>query len=130
MILEPMQLTQDFYLKEFTRSETAEKKNIQNKPNATQRQNLRSLCVFVLQPLRSFVNRPVKVTSGFRSKKLNEAVGGVPDSFHLDGLAADVTVEDISSETLGLMIDSTSLPVEECITYPDKGHLHVALKKK
>ena len=125
-----MQLTRHFTLKEFTQSNTAQAEGIDNTAPPEVIQNLRSLCVKVLQPLRDFVNRPVEVNSGYRSEALNDAVGGVPNSFHLDGLAADVEIEGLTAKDLESMIEATSLPVEECIAYPDTGHVHIAVNKQ
>ena len=57
-------------------------------------QNLQHLCIHVLQPLRDAIGRPVYITSGYRSAKLNARVGGVPNSYHLRGLAADIHVDN------------------------------------
>jgi hypothetical protein len=55
--------------------------------------NLIYLCAAVLQPLRDAIGKPVQVTSGYRSARLNAHVGGVPNSAHLNGLAADIHVD-------------------------------------
>lgn len=128
MIFSKMQLSTNFHLNELTASETAKAQDIKNTPNADQIHNLRLLTIHVLQPIRSFLNRPVKVNSGFRSEELNEAVGGVSNSFHKQGLAADVEVEGISASTLSQMIEKTDLPIEE--NYEDTGHVHLALDTK
>ena len=53
----------------------------------------------VLDPLREAYGKPIVVTSGFRCKKLNKAVGGSPSSQHLLGLDADIrTIEDTKTE--------------------------------
>ena len=46
----------------------------------------------ILEPLRNLLEKPIIINSGFRSKKVNEAVGGVSNSQHLQGLAADIRV--------------------------------------
>ncbi|WP_423816374.1 D-Ala-D-Ala carboxypeptidase family metallohydrolase [Salinibacter grassmerensis] len=122
--MDTLRLTKNFDLQEFTGS--AEYPEIDNTPNASQIQNLRSLCVEVLQPVRSFLNRPVQVTSGFRSEELNKAVGGVSGSLHKKGKAADIVVPDKDPQSLSRAIDLTDLPVEENIPYPELGHVHLA----
>ena len=67
--------------------------SIDNTPDAEVIENLRNLCTKVLEPLREHLGQPVVITSGFRSKRLNEAVGGVKNSQHLRGEAADLMVE-------------------------------------
>jgi Peptidase M15 len=86
---ELMQLTADFSLEEFTSSTTADRLGIDNTPTAFEIDNLRTLCVQILQPARSALG-PIIVHSGFRSAALNTAVGGVPDSAHRLGFAADI----------------------------------------
>ena len=86
-------LSEHFSLGEFVRSSTAQRMGIDNKPDAVAIENLRNLCTKVLEPLREHLGQPVVITSGFRSKRLNETVGGVKNSQHLRGEAADLMVE-------------------------------------
>jgi hypothetical protein len=81
-----------FTLEEFVASEYAARNGIENKPDAWQIENIRKLCENVLDPLREKVNRPVIITSGFRSEELNRAIGGVKISQHLSGEAADIII--------------------------------------
>ena len=80
------------------RSDTAKRCGITNKPKAEEEtevvENLKALCVEVLQPLRDFLGKPVVVSSGYRCRELNEKVGGVSNSQHLTGEAADIRVKD------------------------------------
>ena len=69
-------------------------KGLQDTPTLDVVQNLQRLCVLVLQPLRDAIGRPVYINSGYRSKRLNARVGGVPNSYHLRGLAADIHVDN------------------------------------
>jgi uncharacterized protein YcbK (DUF882 family) len=91
-----MNLSQNFTLKEFEYSETANKKNILNKAPDDVKDNLKELCSNLLEPLREKLNKPIKILSGYRCEELNKAVGGVGNSKHLKGHAADITVEGIS----------------------------------
>ena len=84
-----MKLSPHFDLVEFTRSDTAQSRHIDNTPNQTQIDNLRFLCVQVLEPLREKFG-PIIIGSGFRSEKLNAAVGGVKNSQHKTGEACDI----------------------------------------
>lgn len=84
-----MKLSPHFDLVEFTRSDTAQSRHIDNTPNQTQIENLRFLCVQVLEPLREKFG-PIIIGSGFRSEKLNAAVGGVKNSQHKTGEACDI----------------------------------------
>ena len=93
-----MKLTRNFSLEEMLRSDTAKRCGITNKPKAEEEtevvENLKALCVEVLQPLRDFLGKPVVVSSGYRCSELNEKVGGVSNSQHLTGEAADIRVKD------------------------------------
>lgn len=89
-----MKLSDDFDLEEFTLSEIAQKKGIKNEPNKVQQEAIRELVLNVLQPARTFLGFIIDISSGFRSKELNEAVGGSKTSQHLKGEAADCKCRD------------------------------------
>lgn len=89
--MQKTQLTPHFSLEEMTRSATALRLNIDNRPAAAHVANLCRLCINVLEPLRHRFG-PLVVTSGYRSPQLNRAVGGVATSQHTRGEAADVRV--------------------------------------
>lgn len=89
-----MQLSEHFTLEEMTRSETAKIHGYANTPNADELYNLRILCEKVLEPARAKVGKPLVITSGFRNKTVNKLVGGVSNSFHVNGQAADIHVND------------------------------------
>jgi zinc D-Ala-D-Ala carboxypeptidase len=84
-----MFLSKNFKLVEFTTSPTADRHGISNLPTLAEAENLRTLCNKILQPARDALG-PLKISSGFRSAKLNKLVGGVPSSDHRLGFAADV----------------------------------------
>ena len=84
-------LSEHFMLSEFTRSATAMRMNIDNTPSETAVDNLQALCEHVLEPLRRRFG-VIRITSGYRSARLNRAVGGVRNSQHLTGQAADLHV--------------------------------------
>ena len=91
------QLSQHFSLVEFTRSATAEKLGICNEPPVTVVSNLQCLCQKVLEPLRVYADTPIVISSGYRCQQLNEAVGGVKNSQHCTGEAADIHLPDIKT---------------------------------
>ena len=86
-------VTMHFTIEELYASATAKAKGINNKPNAQQMINLVYLCAYVLEPLRIAMNEPIKIGSGFRCDALNKAVGGVKNSQHLKGQAADLCID-------------------------------------
>lgn len=79
-----------FTINELTRSATASRLGIDNTPNATVRANLEALVVNCLDPVRTIYGKPIIVTSGYRCEALNAAVGGVANSQHKTGNAADI----------------------------------------
>ena len=81
-----------FELKEFIASDTAKKKGIDNTPTFSVVENLSELVEKILDPLRAAYGLPIRITSGYRCEKLNKAVGGVSNSVHQMGLAADLQV--------------------------------------
>lgn len=87
-----MQLTKNFSLIELTSSETAVRKGIDNTPTQLVVTNLKELCENVMQPLRDWYGKPINITSGYRSPKLNKAIGGSSTSDHCYGCAIDFTL--------------------------------------
>lgn len=98
-------LSQNFTLEEMIASSTAKAKGISNVPTAQHKNNLKYLCVSILEPLRALLNEKyktynkkavknvsIKVSSGYRSSALNKAVGGSATSAHVSGLAVDFGV--------------------------------------
>lgn len=83
-----------FTIKELCKSNTAESKNIDNTPSDDIIINLTRLVDNVLDPLREWYNKPIYINSGYRCKQLNNAVGGVSNSYHLKGMAADIDMGD------------------------------------
>lgn len=78
-----------FDLEEFLTSSTARQKSIENLPSWIVVQRLRELAFF-LDGIREAWGSGIRVSSGYRNEKLNKAVGGVPDSAHKYGYAADL----------------------------------------
>ena len=86
-------VTMHFTIEEMYASDTARRLGINNQPNMQQTINLVYLCAYVLEPLRVAMNEPIKIGSGFRCEKLNQAVGGVRNSQHQYGQAADLCID-------------------------------------
>ena len=76
--------------KEGVHSITAIRKGIDNEPNEEQLANMKLVANNVFEPLRVFVNGPIKVNSFFRSPDLNKAIGGSTKSQHCKGQAIDI----------------------------------------
>jgi len=86
-----MNLSPNFTLEELTHSEVAERKNLDNTPNATEVANLTRLAA-MLEEVRTLLNKPILINSGFRSKPVNDSVGSKDTSQHRIGCAADIRV--------------------------------------
>lgn len=143
-----MKLTLDDYLSphftvgEFFRSGTAIRLGINNTPDAYPNEgisteevveNLRALCTEVLEPLRQRVGRVI-ITSGYRCKKLNKAVGGVWNSQHLKGEAADIFVPNTETAMrYGHILEQHSA-VQQLLLEPlganQKRWIHVGYKRQ
>ena len=86
-----------FTLDELIHSDTADRLGINNTPTCDAISNLDDLVTNALDRLRSEWGRPIIVTSGYRCKELNAAVGGARYSQHLKGQAADIVSDDFES---------------------------------
>jgi hypothetical protein len=85
-----MNLSEHFTLAEFTRSETASRRNLDNTPDQDTIGNLIILAQG-MEDVRKLLGHPIHINSAYRSPKVNSAVGGSKDSAHMKGFAADFT---------------------------------------
>ncbi len=86
-----MQLSEHFNLNEFTISQTATRKGIDNTPSAPVIERLRMLAA-TLERVRGLLgNSPIRISSGYRSQELNRAIGSSDNSAHVLGYAVDFT---------------------------------------
>lgn len=90
-----MKIDEYFTLEEMTKTSYP----FVNTPNTEQVINLCALVHYILMPLRLYMRKPIHINSGFRCPDLNKMVGGVNNSQHLTGCAADI---HISSGAEGL----------------------------
>lgn len=88
-----MQLSKNLSLREATKSVTALRLGVDNTPDEYEIKNLERIAHAIFQPLRDHFDTPIAVTSGFRSKALNEAVGGSKYSQHIVGEALDLDAD-------------------------------------
>lgn len=96
-----MMLSPNFSLAELTRTSQP----FPNNPGPVETARLQTLCVNVLEPIRAHYRRPVKVNSGYRSPKVNAAVGSKPTSQHMLGEAADIEIDGVSNAELAKWIN-------------------------
>lgn len=114
-----IRLSDNFTLDEFTATRAA----FVNTPD---RQSLVNICFGVnciLQPLRYFLQCPVHINSGYRSSDVNAFVGGVKNSQHLTGCAADITVADPEKWRLALVWLKNCKLVDQLLTAPTWCHV-------
>jgi len=88
-----MQLSKNLALSEVTRSETAKRKGISNMPTPEHIENFKKLAEKVFQPIREHFGVPIHISSGYRSKELNTAIGGSLSSQHCQGEAIDIDMD-------------------------------------
>ena len=100
-----MKLTENFSLNELTKSQTAERKGIDNTPSTEHQENLKSLCEMILQPIRDHFGQVVSVSSGYRSQELCVAIGSSTQSQHAKGQASDFEIFGVSNKELADYID-------------------------
>lgn len=79
-----------FTIEEMTKSSTATAKGIDNTPTKEVEDNLIKLIEAILDPLREWYGKPIRVNSGYRCEALNSAIGGAKNSQHTTGMAADI----------------------------------------
>ena len=129
-----MKLSNNFSLLELTKSQTAERKGIDNTPSAEHQESLKSLCTNVLQPIRDHFGRVVTVSSGYRSPELCIAIGSKTTSQHAKGEAADFEIFGLSNKTLADYIDSELLYDQLILEYwnesdPNSGWVHCSFSQ-
>lgn len=109
-----MKLSPHFTLDELTASQTAARRGWDNSPNEAEIQNLTRLAQ-LLEMVRDVVSSPVIVTSGFRSKQVNDAIGSRDTSQHRLGCAADIRVPGINPRELCKIIIASGIPFDQLI---------------
>ena len=111
-----MKLSEHFKLQEFTRSETAKRLNIDNNPGEIELANLKRLAN-EMEKIRKLFGKPIIITSGFRARKLNQAIGSKNSSRHILGLACDFFIHGLEIKEIVQIIKDSYLAntVDQCI---------------
>jgi zinc D-Ala-D-Ala carboxypeptidase len=125
-------LTANFSLEEFTDSQTAARQGIKNEPTERQLKNLQRIAE-TLEKVRTVLDdKPVLISSGFRSPKVNAAVGGSLNSAHTHGLAADFICPEFGTPLeicRALESYMETLDVDQLINeFPPSGWVHFGLR--
>lgn len=120
-----------FTIAEMCKSETADRKGIDNRCKKEHVENLKALIENVLDPLREEYGKPIIVNSGYRSPELNKAVGGSATSDHMKGCAADITGGSPSeNKKLFYMIQSLGLSFDQLIDEKNFAWVHVSYRSE
>lgn len=123
-----VRLSKDFRLSEFTRSTTAQALGIANTPTPEHLENLRELCLRLLQPIRDHFG-PVYVTSGYRTPELTKELNGSPTSAHDHGWGADIALAYAKPvQVMEFLAFHKKAPhfFDQAILYPT--HVHLGYK--
>lgn len=129
-----MMITENFTYEELVASATAKRLKIDNTPDEESRKHLEELAKKVLQPLRDAYGKPIRISSGYRCKALNDAVKGVPTSQHIKGEAADInngmTENKKIFELAQKMIKDGKITVGQLIDEKGYSWIHISLPYK
>lgn len=109
------QLSEHFTLQELTSSDVALRKGIDNTPPEDVVSNLTELAL-ALEQVRELLGCPMHINSGYRSPKLNAAVGGSSTSAHMTGQAADFVAPDFGTpQQIAHHIAASAIPFDQLI---------------
>lgn len=99
-----MKISEHLDLSEVTRSETAKRKGVSNEPTPEHLENFKKLAEHVFEPIRKHFGVPIHISSGYRSKALNAAIGGSATSQHCKGEAIDIDMDGSSNGVTNKMV--------------------------
>ncbi len=119
-----MKLTEHFALEEFTLSSTALALGIANTPTAEHLENLQRVAEG-MEAVRALFNVTIEITSGYRNPQVNAAVGGVPNSAHALGHAADFHVHGLHDLDAAKRIRDSGLTFDQLI-YEKNRCVHIS----
>lgn len=124
-----MKLSKNFTLEELIHSSTADAKGIRNYPDQKAQENLKKLCIDILQPIRDKYGKPIYINSGYRNPELNRVLNGSQSSQHCKGEAADIDTNN-NKELWNLivqMIKNGELTVGQLIDESNLAWIHISL---
>jgi len=130
-----MKLSGHFSLAELTKSQTATRKGINNKPTLDHIENLTELCTQVLEPTRRNFGKPMVISSGYRSEELCEAIGSSKNSQHAKGEAADFEMFGVDNKELAKYIKNNLVFDQLILEFynpddPSSGWVHCSYSKE
>jgi uncharacterized protein YcbK (DUF882 family) len=118
----------NFKISELIYSDIATQNNINNMPDINTLDNLLELIFYCLQPIRNLIKKPMIITSGFRSSKVNFLAGGVINSQHLYGQAVDFIIKGMTPKEIVEIIKNSNIEYDQLINEFDKW-VHVSFNK-
>lgn len=128
-----MRLSDHFTLAEFTKSQTADRHDIDNSPDDAQIERMKILCENVLEPVRVHFDKSFSPSSGFRSEELCLKIGSKTTSQHAKGEAVDFEIPGLDNRELAEWI-ADNLEFDQLILEyykpedPNSGWVHVSFK--
>ena len=123
-----MRLSKNFVLSEITRSNTARRKGISNEPEKKHLASMQTLITELIQPMRDAIG-PIRISSGYRSPKLNRAIGGSSRSQHCKGEALDLQFWKDGKMNNKIMYDwilDSGLEFDQMINEFDYAWIHIS----
>jgi hypothetical protein len=124
-----MQLSEHLSLAEVTRSDMAKRRGISNMPTPEHLENFKKLAENIFEPIRKHFGVPILVSSGYRSKALNTAIGGSLSSQHLLGQAIDIDMDGTKNGVTNKMVFDyikANLNFDQLINEFDYSWVHVS----
>lgn len=121
-----------FSIAEFLNSDAADKYQVSNMPADEELlavlNNINALVNNVLDPLRAMIGRPIIITSGYRSQRVNELVGGSKASQHMLGKAADIHIQGYTPQQMEMVYRTIQMyyDFDQLIFYPSKNIIHIS----
>lgn len=119
-------LSQNFFLSEFTASETAIRMGLPNDPTEVEIGRLRNLCTLLEAVRITLGGKPIIITSGYRSRLVNLDVGGAKNSAHIHGRAADFICPAYGSpKEVCMRLSDSGLPYDKLIFEGSWVHIQI-----
>jgi zinc D-Ala-D-Ala carboxypeptidase len=110
-----MKISKHLTLAELTRSESAKRLGISNMPTQEHIENLKELAENIFEPIRKHFGQPIYISSGYRSQKLNAAIGGAINSQHNRGMAIDIDMDGTDIKNSVIFDYAKTLPFDQLI---------------
>ena len=128
-----MILSKNFSLNEFTKSVSAIRNNIDNSPTPEHIRSIQLLVKHVLQPLREALGHPIRITSGYRSEKLNTLIKGSKRSQHCKGQASDIQFKVdgvMDNKIIWDKVIELGLPFDQMINEFEYSWIHISYNEE